>query len=206
MILHIDAPSTGRYRALILNMHRTRKAVFVDRLGWNIPVVDNEFEIDQFDNEDAIYLINGDPDTGHHLASVRLLPSTGPHVLGDLFPDLCEDDPPCDDATWEITRLCVSFGLDKEVALKARQKLAVGLVEFALLHGIERYTCVIETQHIPALIAPGWVTRPLGAPKTIDGLTLGAFEMAIGEQTLALMAARWGGPTPVLSFPEQKAA
>lgn len=205
MVLHIDYPSAGRYQALILNMHRTRKAVFVDRLGWNVPVVDNEFEIDQFDNERAIYLINADGET-KHLASVRLLPSKGPHVLGDLFPDLCEDGVPRDDQTWEITRLCVSFGLDKDVALKARQKLAVGLVEFALVNGITRYTCVIETQHISALIAPGWVARPLGPPKAVDGLSLGAFELAIGPQTFDLMVRRWGGPIPVLNFAEQKAA
>nr|WP_298188955.1 acyl-homoserine-lactone synthase [Novosphingobium sp.] len=36
-------------------MFAARKAVFVDLLGWNVPVVDGKYEVDQFDTPSARY-------------------------------------------------------------------------------------------------------------------------------------------------------
>ena len=38
-------------------MYRDRKKIFVDLLGWDVPVVDGAYEIDQFDDEHAIYVV-----------------------------------------------------------------------------------------------------------------------------------------------------
>lgn len=198
MVLLIDSTNAKRRQREIRQTQRVRKSVFVDRLHWNVPVVDGEYEIDQYDTDDAVYLTNIDRASGDHLASVRLLPTTGPYVLGDLFPSLCEGDPPSEPQTWEITRLCTTPGLDREIAAKARHKLAVALVEYGLLHGIERYVCVIGVEHISALIAPGWKSTPLGPPQLIDGAWLGAFALGIAPATLDLMTLRWGGRLPVL--------
>ncbi len=206
MVLQIDRTNASDYEALLNEMHRVRKAVFVDRLGWDVPVVEGEYEIDQFDTENAVYLINIDEATGQHLASVRLLSSTKPNVLTDIFAALCQGGPPNSSDTWEITRLCTSPGLPRDVAARARHKLAVALVEYGLLHGICRYTCVIEVQNIPTLIAPGWCCNPLGPPKTINGAMLGAFALSIVPTTLDLMVERWGGSLPVLEYAQRKAA
>jgi N-acyl-L-homoserine lactone synthetase len=206
MVLLVDRTNAGEHGEVLHEMHRVRKAVFVDRLKWDVPVVDNEREIDQFDTENAVYLVNIDEATGRHLASVRLLSSTGPHVLGDIFAELCQGGPPNSSDTWEITRLCTSPGLPHEIAARARHKLAVALVEYAVLHAIRRYTCVIEVQHIPSLIAPGWCCNPLGPPKEFNGVLLGAFALSIVPTTLELMVKRWGGALPVLELPQRKAA
>ena len=42
-------------------MHRDRKKIFVDALKWDVPVVDGQYEIDQFDTDDAIYLLASMP-------------------------------------------------------------------------------------------------------------------------------------------------
>ena len=68
-------------------MHRDRKTVFVDRLGWQVPVVNGDLEIDQFDGDDAIYLIAVD-EAGGHAGSLRLLPTAGPHLLADGHRDV----------------------------------------------------------------------------------------------------------------------
>jgi N-acyl-L-homoserine lactone synthetase len=206
MVMLIDRTNSADHEDLLREMHRVRKAVFVDRLKWDVPVVEGEYEIDQFDTENAVYLVNVDEATGQHLASVRLLSSTKPHVLAEIFPALCQDGPPNNSDTWEITRLCTSPGLPRDVAARARHKLAVALVEYGLLHGIRRYTCVIEVQNIPALIAPGWCCNPLGPPMEINGALLGAFALSIVPTTLDLMVKRWGGSLPVLEFPQRKAA
>ena len=42
---------------VLRHMFAARKAVFVDLLGWDVPVVDGRFELDQFDDGDARYLV-----------------------------------------------------------------------------------------------------------------------------------------------------
>jgi len=70
-------------------MFEARKRVFVDLLGWDVPVLDGTFEIDQFDTPSAAYLVLTGENCEHR-ASARLLRSDGPHILRDLFPQLVE--------------------------------------------------------------------------------------------------------------------
>lgn len=68
-----------------------------------MPVLAGRYEVDQFDDEHAVYLIlTGDRE--QHLASARLLSTTRPHILGDLFPELCEAAPPRLANSFEITQ------------------------------------------------------------------------------------------------------
>src|SRR3546814_5685824 len=39
------------------SMFADRKRLFVDLMRWSVPVVDDHYEIDQFDNAEAVYLI-----------------------------------------------------------------------------------------------------------------------------------------------------
>ena len=69
-------------------MFEARKRVFVDLLKWNVPVLEGRYEVDQFDDEDAVYLIVPGED-GRHAGSARLLKTIRPHILDTLFPELC---------------------------------------------------------------------------------------------------------------------
>ena len=84
-------------------MFEARKRVFVDLLKWDVPVLDGRFEVDQFDDEHASYLIVADEDGGH-AGSARLLQTIRPHILDTLFPDLCAAPPPNGPNVLEITR------------------------------------------------------------------------------------------------------
>ena len=86
MISLVDTTETGCMEAM-RGMFAARKAVFVDLLEWEIPVLNGRYEIDQFDDELARYLILTDETRGH-VASARLLPTTRPHILDSLFPTL----------------------------------------------------------------------------------------------------------------------
>ncbi len=75
-------------RQLLETMFADRKCLFVDLFGWDVPVVDGLFEIDQFDTAGTVYIICADA-KGEHEASIRLMPSTRPHMLRDIFAHLC---------------------------------------------------------------------------------------------------------------------
>ena len=79
--------------AVLRAMFAARKSVFVDLLKWQIPVLDGRFEVDQFDDEHARYIILSEPD-GTHLASTRLLPTQRPHILDSFYARLCDAPPP----------------------------------------------------------------------------------------------------------------
>ena len=63
---------------LLRRMFRARKEVFADLLKWNVPILAGDYEIDQFDDVNASYVVVVG-DEGQHLASARLLPTLRPH-------------------------------------------------------------------------------------------------------------------------------
>ncbi|MEZ5996456.1 MAG: acyl-homoserine-lactone synthase [Hyphomonadaceae bacterium] len=206
MVLVIDAAHARDCSDMLKDMHRMRKAVFVDGLGWRLPVTRDGLEIDQFDTADAVYLLDVDAKTLCLNASVRLLPTVRPHVLGDLFDQTCDNGAPRSEDVWEISRLCTAPRLDAEAALWARRRICLGLVEYGLLNGIDRYSCVINTSWLAGFLRPGWVCEPLGAPVEINGETLGAFTISVSPATRQKFLDQWRLAPLILAFPEQVAA
>lgn len=194
------------FRDALMAMHRDRKTIFVDHLHWDVPVVDGLYEIDQFDTPDAVYLLAIDPISRAHLGSVRLLQTTRPHLLGEVFADLCEDGVPAAPDVWEITRLCTAPNLDREASRKVRGRLKTALVEFALLYGVRQYTCIAHLQWLSQLIAIGWDTEPLGVPREVGGEVVGALAINITPATLQMFRERSGLKRPVLQWMVPEAA
>lgn len=174
--------------AVMRAMFEARKRVFVDLLGWDLPVLADRFEIDQFDDEHARYLILADSGQ-NHLASARLLPTTRPHILGELFAGLCDAPPPAGPDTWEITRFCLDRSLRAPERRRWRDALVVALAHYALEHGITTYTGVAEQGWLDQVLQFGWHAERLGAPRTIDRMTLGALRIEITPDTPGLLAA-----------------
>lgn len=169
-------------------MFEARKRVFVDLLKWDVPVLDGRFEVDQFDDEYAAYLIVDSGDGGH-AGSARLLQTLRPHILDTLFPDLCAAPPPRGPEVIEITRFCLGRGQSSHQRLETRNRLVSALVCYALKNGIATYTGVAEMGWLQQILAFGWRCRPLGLPRRIDGRMLGALRIDISPETPALLAA-----------------
>ena len=167
-------------------MFAARKRVFVDLLGWDVPVLDGRYEVDQFDDGHAEYLIVGGED-GRHLASTRLLETTRPHILDSLFPQLCASPPPHGREVREITRFCLDLSSGALARREARNVLVSALVEHALVSGIKTYTGVAELGWLQQILAFGWRCRPLGLPRRIGAQTLGALAITITSETPALL-------------------
>jgi N-acyl-L-homoserine lactone synthetase len=182
MIHIIDNHLASANRPLLQSMFADRKRLFVDLFGWDVPVVDNQYEIDQFDNAHAVYLIASDDD-GSHAASIRLFPTTQPHMLGTLFAHLCPFGVPVDHATWESTRLCLPQRHGAELRRELRNVLFSAMVDVALVRGIERYTGVIPDRFRKEVLSLGWQAEPLGPAVRIPGGPIGAFLIHVRSDT-----------------------
>src|SRR3546814_16190537 len=93
MIHIVEGLGTSADQSLLDSMFEDRKRLFIDLLDWDLFVVDDRLEIDRFDDAYATYIIAADS-AGRHLASLRLLPSTRPPLLGPLFDRLCSNGVP----------------------------------------------------------------------------------------------------------------
>ena len=173
---------------LLRSMFEARKQVFVDLLKWDVSVLEGRYEVDQFDNEHAVYLIVADR-SGDHLGSARLLPTIRPHILDSLFPNLCAGEPPRSSDCFEITRFCLGRNQNARERLETRNRLVSALAQYALKNGISVYTGVAELAWLQQILAFGWRCRPLGLPQVIGGRTLGALRIDIDATTPALLAA-----------------
>ncbi|MCW1503899.1 acyl-homoserine-lactone synthase AbaI, partial [Acinetobacter baumannii] len=71
-----------------------RYRVFVEYLGWELNCPNNE-ELDQFDKVDTAYVVAQDRES-NIIGCARLLPTTQPYLLGEIFPQLLNGMPiPC---------------------------------------------------------------------------------------------------------------
>lgn len=184
-------------------MFEARKRVFVDLLGWDLPVLAGRYEVDQFDDSRARYLILTDSE-GQHLASARLLPTERPHLLGSLFAELCDVPPPTGPSIWEITRFCLDRRLRAGERRRWRDVLVHGIANYALEQGITRYVGVAETAWREQILGFGWEARALGPIGMVGGMRLGALQIEIRSETPALLAVH--GIQPQVSPAQAKAA
>src|SRR3546814_646017 len=122
MIHIVEGLGTPADQPLLDSMFEDRKRLFIDLLDWDLSVVDERLEIDRFDDAYATYVIAADR-AGRHLASMRLLPSTRPHLLDTLFERLCTDGVPVGPDIFEITRLCLPPNLPRPERLLLRNAL-----------------------------------------------------------------------------------
>jgi acyl-homoserine lactone synthase len=171
-------------------MFEDRKKLFVDLLRWSVPVTDGRFERDGYDSEHAIYLIALD-EQGCHAGSMRLLPTTEPHILTDLFPELCEGEMPRGASIFEVTRLCLPTRHRTAQRLSIRNHLISAMVDYALSEEIEVLTGVVEANFLRQILEMGWRCRSLGEHRAeVGSRPLGAFEIEIGPDTPDLLKSR----------------
>ncbi|MDK2769713.1 MAG: autoinducer synthase [Sphingomonas sp.] len=206
MVLLVDSTVNSIGDMVFQSMFAARKSVFIDLLKWDLPALDGRFEIDQFDDEHARYLILTDLDH-EHLASARLLPTTRPHILDSLFPALCDGNVPRGPRVWEITRFCLGRQLRAPERRHRRNQLVSALATHALETGIDTYTGVAEMAWLQQILGFGWQCRALGEPLPSGRSLLGALEITITPATPAELAA--GGVwSPIIAheMPARRAA
>jgi N-acyl-L-homoserine lactone synthetase len=208
MVLLINQANRAAFPALVRDMHADRKRVFVDILRWDLPH-DERGEYDRYDDDFAEYLVVQDRASGEHLASIRLLRTDRPHLLGEVFPHLCERGVPRGPRIREATRLCISPRRRAGERLQARNLLIRSMVEYALMTGIEAYTGVADMAWLTQILSAGWDCRPLGPPRVVSGCLTGALIIHIQPATLNLFTPSWrcqGPPLRLVEFETPMAA
>lgn len=99
----ISGASSGLPAGLLGRVGHYRHRVFVERLGWQLEARDG-FESDQFDRSDTIYVAVED-EQGRIAGCARLLPTTQPYLLSEVFPQLLNGQcAPRDPCIWELSR------------------------------------------------------------------------------------------------------
>lgn len=187
-MLHVVQSAAPMPDQLFRTMFAARKSVFVDLLGWDVPVLEGRYEIDQFDDAYARYLILADHEGGH-LGSARLLPTTRPHILDSFYESLCEGDVPRGPTIFEVTRFCLDRRLRARDRQTVRDALVAALAGHALDHGIESYTAIAAMGWYQQILAFGWRCEPLGLPQRLGREMLAALRIFIDPDTPALLAA-----------------
>lgn len=199
-MLHVvDAASRPFYADALDQHHVIRKEIYIDQHRWRaLKAVDGR-EADQFDTERAVYLLAMD-EAGAVMGGTRLLPSLGPTLLSEVFPQLAdvrgfERGPDI----WEWTRFFVATRHRGDGRLSPVAGIvAAGMVEYCLEEGIPQLNVVAETYWIPKVGELGWRPRPLGLPLAHDGLQICAFSIEMTEEALETTRAVYGIESPSL--------
>lgn len=144
-----------------------RYCVFVERLGWEVLSHDC-LEFDEYDALLPVYMIARD-ESFNILATWRLLPTTGPYMLKNTFPELLNGrEAPNSEKIWEISRFAFDscrFGTRAswEFVL-VFGKMLCGLCEFGLQQGVREVVVVYDSRIIAALkrlsCTPTWISEP----------------------------------------------
>ncbi len=186
-MIHIVMPENAHlYREEMEQAYRLRHRVFVDEMKWTELTQPDGRKIDRFDDEDAVHMlyIGGN---GKVLGYQRMLPSTRPHLLSDVFPQLCEDERPVGPHIWEWTRYCVEPAhRERGRALSpVANALLSSIVEWGLECGVNTIIIEMNPLWLLRLVQLHFRTIPLGLPQPIGGQDTVAVTAAFDRRTLA---------------------
>jgi len=193
MIRIVTKDNAERNVRNLYQMHRLRKAVFKDRLGWDV-TVSGELEFDQYDALGPSYLLSIDR-YGTLNGCVRLLPTTGPNMLRDIFPYfVTKTAVPRGERVWEASRFAVSGNAATvETGLsQTTYDLLIGVLKLGLSNGISTIACVVDVRMERILRRAGWQLDRLGPAHRIGNTIALAGQLAVSAQILRQLEARAG--------------
>jgi len=164
-------------------MHRLRAKVFNDRMGWEVPIISG-MEIDGYDALNPYYLMIRELKKGLR-GCMRVLPTVGPYMLKDTFPELLHGHPaPESPKILELSRFAVEaeeqqgFGFSELTMDVTRE-----IVKFGDKMGIERYVTVTTPSIERMMRRAGLAVTRFGPPIRIGVENAVALDFDIGEQT-----------------------
>lgn len=142
MYFTIDGHELTDWPVLAEKMFRLRAQVFGEELQW--VETKGDLEIDRYDALNPVYVMHTDPSGEHLYACGRLMPTSGPTLLADVFGETVPDIDFAAPHVWEITRLCVDDALLRAHGRSAERMdilrgMHVAALEFGLGAGVETY-------------------------------------------------------------------
>lgn len=139
----IEVIQTGQFgkTTSIIEMHKVRKLIFKDRMGWDVDINAGGLEIDDYDLPETAYILVRD-DAGRVSGVWRMLPSSEPSMIRNIWPAFLNTfDMPIHDKAWEVSRFGVyAHANSPRENIKASNRitaeLILGLLTVCTLTGI----------------------------------------------------------------------
>ena len=175
---------------------RRRHDFFVTQKGWRPPSPTGR-EVDQFDTDAATYILG--IEDGRVVTSARLIPTSEPTMISEVFPDLCEMRALPRRRDWaEWTR---TFVLPEKRSFSRRgtlTELSCAVMEYAIDEGLAALCGVQETYFMPRHAALGWRALPLGLPRQFGDETYVVAYIDVSEEALESVRRILGIDHPLL--------
>lgn len=165
----IKTEDRGAFHDIWLDHHRLRNEIFVDRLGWKVSS-HSGLEFDAYDTPVATYVVTI-TETGRVCAVTRLLPTTHPYMVRDLWPDWHQGPLPKSDHIWEASRFGCCASLNSKDRKRAIAQLLSAIYRFGQQNEIESYLMVMPHFIFERIIKPlGYNVTYMGEARVIEGL------------------------------------
>jgi len=198
--VHIVTPENeSLYNVQMDHAFRLRHRVFLEQQGSCALTDPDGRSLDEFDNKNAVHMLY--IDQGKVLGYQRLLPTTRPHLLSDVIPELCVGEPPVGAHIWEMSQHCIAP--DHRAGGSSTSSIAnilgLALVEWGLECGVTRFVIEIEPIGILPLVQLGFQPVPLGLPCEIGGRDIIAVMVAFDKRTLERLRGMQGNQKTVLA-------
>ena len=208
VIQFIEPDHYGAFAEDLVEMHRLRYRIFKERLGWEVEV-SGGMEADEFDACRPVYLLQKDLD-GQVRGCVRLLPTTGPTMLGSSFPALLDGQAaPVSAAVWESSRFGVDLGPTRSSRArniaKATYELFAGMIEFGLMRQLTDIVTVTDARMERILCRACWPLRRIGMPRPLGKTIAVAGYLEVSKERLQLIRDAAGFSSAVISVEHSKA-
>ena len=164
-----------------------RYAVFVGRLKWDLPNAAAGLEVDQFDHDSTYHVCLRD--AGAIVGYARLLPTTEPYLLSEVFPEVMDEAGiPRSPAVWELSRLCSvdlrSPGEHRRQAdFWAGRAVLRAAVQCALEHDVKRLIAVSAVAMERILFRVGVNASRASPTKHLHGHSVCAFWIELDDMT-----------------------
>ncbi len=168
MIEIITSTNRHLYKYELSRMFEMRYDVAVNELGWSIPDIEKNYDLDEFDHDETVYFLSFDKDR-NIIGTARLNPTTRPHLMSEVFPGLCRfKGVPVSPEIYEYSRFLVrKRGVDRAENIRVQAHISLAIVEYCLAAKISQISWLTYRRSYPLALRM-WKTRPLGFPQYFE--------------------------------------
>lgn len=201
----VTSRTVNLFHAELNEAFRLRHRVFVGEKGWTDLHREDGLETDRFDDEHAVHMLY--VEANRVIGYQRMLPTTRPHLLSDVMPELCEGERPVGPNIWEWTRYCVEPAHRERGRMLSpvANALLSGVVEWGLGTGVDTIVIEMNPLWLLRLVQLHFRVTPLGVPRLINGEETVAVTASFDRRALDRLHETRRGPS-VISQPASRNA
>lgn len=164
---------------------RLRHHVYVTERHWHQFRSDEQRELDQYDNDDAIYLLALEDGTRRLIGGARLVPTIKAPVLGEYSAIQGRHSLPRSPTIFHLSRSIVAPERRGSNYLNTvSATIMCGIQEYCLAEDIEQLTLLVRMSLLPIFMELGWNPQPLAIPEMLWGFSCVVAIVDISEVAL----------------------